>query len=382
MAMEFELNREEKMIQKAIRDFVAGSLAYDVVRELDGTGTFPEKMLTALSELGFTGLSVPEEFGGEGVNLLGACIVTEELARRYPSLAACYSNAVFAAAPIINAFGRDDQKKRFLPGIARGEIRISPALDEAYHHMDNISTRAEADPGGFIISGEKTMVAMGDAADYFLVAAKRDDGDGLTLFFVDATATGITRSKVATLGLWGEGSVNLVFDRVRVESRAILGNIDQIDQKERGKEIVEALHNFQLLGIGSQAVGIAQGAFDLALSHAKSRVQFDQVIGKFTAIQEKLTDLSCDIKGSRLLVYNALLAAAAGRKFTSQIAMAKITAARTAVQASMEGLQLFGGYGYSMEYDIQRYVRDAAGTLSAGIDNDLLSQKLAESMGL
>jgi len=382
MAMEFELNREEKMIQKAIRDFVAGSLAYDVVRELDGTGTFPEKMLTALSELGFTGLSVPEEFGGEGVNLLGACIVTEELARRYPSLAACYSNAVFAAAPIINAFGRDDQKKRFLPGIAKGEIRISPALDEAYYHMDNISTRAEADPGGFIISGEKTMVAMGDAADYFLVAAKRDDGDGLTLFFVDATATGITRSKVATLGLWGEGSVNLVFDRVRVESRAILGNIDQIDQKERGKEIVEALQNFQLLGIGSQAVGIAQGAFDLALYHAKIRVQFDQVIGKFTAIQEKLTDLSCDIKGSRLLVYNALLAAAAGRKFTSQIAMAKITAARTAVQASMEGLQLFGGYGYSMEYDIQRYVRDAAGTLSAGIDNDLLSQKLAESMGL
>lgn len=380
--MEFELNREEKMIQKAIRDFVAGSLAYDVVRELDGTGTFPEKMLTALSELGFTGLSVPEEFGGEGVNLLGACIVTEELARRYPALAACYSNAVFAAAPVINAFGRDDQKKRFLPGIAKGEIRISPALDEAYHHMDNISTRAEADPEGFIISGEKTMVAMGDAADYFLVAAKRDDGDGLTLFFVDATATGITRSKVATLGLWGEGSVNLVFDRVRVESRAILGNIDQIDQKERGKEIVEALQNFQLLGIGSQAVGIAQGAFDLALSHAKSRVQFDQVIGKFTAIQEKLTDLSCDIKGSRLLVYNALLAAAAGRKFTSQIAMAKITAARTAVQASMEGLQLFGGYGYSMEYDIQRYVRDAAGTLSAGIDNDLLSQKLAESMGL
>lgn len=387
MGMEFELNREEKMIQKAIRDFVAGSLAYDVVREIDGTGTFPEKMLTALSELGFTGLSVSEEFGGEGVNLLGACIVTEELARRYPALAACYSNAVFAAAPVINAFGRDDQKERFLPGIARGEIRISPALDEAYYHMDNISTRAEADPEGFIISGEKTMVVMGDAADYFLVAAKRGHGDGLSLFFVDATATGITRNKVATLGFWGEGPVNLVFDRVRVESRAILGGIGQIGQfdkkeRERGKEIVEALQNFQLLGIGAQAVGIAQGAFDLALSHAKSRVQFDQVIGKFTAIQEKLTDLSCDIKGSRLLVYNALLAAAAGRKFAREIAMAKITAARTAVQASMEGLQLFGGYGYSMEYDIQRYVRDAAGTLSAGIDNDLLSQKLAESMGL
>ncbi len=377
--MEFELNSEDKLIRKAIRDFVTKELPHGVVRELDDMGQFPEKQLTGLSKLGFLGLTVPEAFGGEGVNIVGACIVAEELAMRYPALAACYSNAVFGSASVFATLGSEDQKSRFLPGIARGELWVALALLEADDDPGGIETRAEPAGAGVLISGEKPFVALGDVADAFLVLARTGKKDDLALFCVDANAPGITRNRVDTLGLHGENLVNVEFDRVRVDDRAILGGTDR---KMTATQQLEMIQNYQLLGIGAQALGMAQGAFGLALSHAKNRVQFDQVIGKFTAIQEKLTDLFCEIAGAKFLVYNAALAASTGRKFTREVAMAKIKAARIAVQASMDGLQVFGGYGYSMEYDIQRYVRDAAGTLSAGISNESLGLKIAGSMGL
>ncbi|MBI9091620.1 MAG: acyl-CoA dehydrogenase family protein [Desulfobacterium sp.] len=377
--MDFELNSEEKLIQKAIRDFVTKELPQGVVRELDGMGQFPEKQLTALSKLGFLGLTIPEAFDGEGVNIVEACIVAEELAMGYPALAACYANAVFGSGAVLATLGSEDQKSRFLPGIARGELWVALALLEADDDAGGIETRAAPEGAGVVISGEKPLVALGDVADAFLVLARTGKTDDLALYCVDGNAPGITRNRVDTLGMHGENLVNVVFDRVWVESQAILGGMDR---QMTAPEQLEMIQNYQLLGIGAQALGMARGAFGLALSHAKNRVQFDQVIGKFTAIQEKLTDLLCDIAAAKFLVYNAALVASTGKKFTREVAMAKIKAARIAVQASMDGLQVFGGYGYSMEYDIQRYVRDAAGTLSAGISNESLGLKIAKSMGL
>jgi alkylation response protein AidB-like acyl-CoA dehydrogenase len=377
--MDFELNSEEKMIQKAIRDFVTKELPHDRVRELDNMGQFPAKLLTGLSKLGFLGMTVPEVFDGEGENIVGACIVAEELAMRYPALAACYCDAVFGAGAVLAALGSKDQKALYLPGIAKGELWVALALAEADDDPGGIETRAEAEGTGFLISGEKPLVALGDVADVFLVLARTGKEGEPPLFCVDANAPGITRNRVETLGMHGESLVNVVLDRVRVENQAILGGMDR---KMTAPEQLEMVRNYQLLGIGAQALGIARGAFGLALAHAKTRVQFDRTIGKFTAIQEKLTDLLCEIVAVKFLVYNAALAASAGKKFTREVAMAKIAAARIAVKASMDGLQVFGGYGYSMEYDIQRYVRDAAGTLSAGISNDRLGLNIAGSMGL
>ena len=375
--MEFELNREEKMIQKAIRDFVTKELKYEVVRELDEKGSFPDKLMNSLAELGFLGLTIPEVYGGEGLNPVGACIVTEELSRRYPALGACYANTLFCAGPVITTLGTEEQKSRLLPAISSGELRVALALDQ--ERLPGEGTRAEENGQFFLISGEEPMVALGDVADQFLVLAQTEGRDSMGIFCVDANARGVTREKVEALGCRGENLVNLLLNQVRVEGDALLGGtlLQGMETKQ-----MEALKDFQLLGIAAQAVGMAQGAFDLSLDHAKNRVQFDQIIGRFTAIQEKFTDLLCQIVGAKFLVYNAALAASAGKKVTREVAIAKITASRTAVQASMDGLQIFGGYGYSMEYDIQRYVRDAAGTLSAGASNDNLGRKIAKSIGL
>ncbi|MCP4114533.1 MAG: hypothetical protein GY737_03880 [Desulfobacteraceae bacterium] len=377
--MDFELNSEERMIQKAVRDFVTKELPQGVVRELDDMGQFPAKQLTALAKLGFLGMTVPEALGGEGENIVGACIVAEELAMGYPALAACYCNAVFNSGAVLAALGSDEQQSRLLPGIARGERWVALALAEGDEDLEQVSTRADAEGSGFVISGEKKLVALGDVADMFLIFARTGTGDERALFFVDAAAPGITLNRVETLGCRGENLVNVALDRVRVENQAILGGMDR---RITAPEQLEMIRNFQLLGIGAQALGMAQGAFGLGLAHAKKRVQFDRVIGKFTAIQEKFSDLICEIVGAKFLVYNAALRASAGKKITREAAMAKTAAARIAVKASMDGLQVFGGYGYSMEYDIQRYVRDAAGTLSAGVSNDSLGLIIAESMGL
>ncbi len=376
--MEFELTREQEMIQNAVRDFVTKEFANDVVRELDEIGEFPEKYLKKLSDLGFLGMTVPEEFGGEGEDIVGASIVTQELARTYPALAACYSGVVFNGGAVINALGTAEQKEKYLSGLSLGKFNVSLALTESDDDPDGdmISTEAEAFEEGFLISGIKNYIGLGDVANLFIVLAKTGKDSALSIFCIDAENQGITLSPVETIGNKGEKFFNVKFENVRVDKNNLLGG------SGNGKEQLELIQNLNLLGVAAQAVGIAQGAFDYSLNYAKTRVQFDQIIGKFTAIKEKLTDLICRIDGARLLVFQAAQLASKSKHFSREAATAKSVASGAAVQASMDGLQIYGGYGYSMEYDIQRYVRDAAGTLSAGISNEYLSEKIGRCVGL
>ncbi len=381
--MEFEFTLENKMIQKAIRDFVTKEFSGEIVKELDEAGEFPGKFLKKLSKLGFLGMTIPEAYKGEGADIVGTCIVIQELARNYPALAACYSGVVLNTGAVINELGSDEQKKKYLPGISKGKISTALALTEADDDLDGDMTATDAHSAedDFLITGQKKHIPLGDVADFFIVLATTDIGksQGLSLFCVEAKSSGITISPVETIGNNGENFVNIEFDNVRVNKHQILGGLEKLGN---GKRQLELIQNFNLLGVAAQAVGLAQGAFDYALKHAKTRVQFDQVIGKFTAIREKFTEQICLIEGAKLLVFNAALLASKGKPFSREVAIAKSMASKAAVQASMDGLQVYGGYGYSMEYDIQRYVRDAAGTLSAGISNDYLSQMITKSIGL
>jgi alkylation response protein AidB-like acyl-CoA dehydrogenase len=391
--MDFDFTLEEKMIQTAIRDFVTKEFAGDVVKALDEAGEFPLKYLKKLSKLGFLGMATPEAYKGEGVDIVGTCIVIQELAKSYPALAACYSGIVLSGGAVINELGSEEQKKKYLPGLAIGKLMTALALTEADEDIDGqmITTRVTRLEDGFLLNGQKKYIPLGDVADFYMVLARTGDKNtnaenpgaradaSLSLFCVDAKTHGITLSGVETVGNNGQNFVNLEFENVIVSKHQLLGGPDQFGN---GRKQLELIQNYTLLGVAAQAVGMAQGAFDYALKHAKTRVQFDQIIGKFTAIREKFTQQICLIDSAKFLVFNAALLASKGKPFSREAALAKSMASKVAVQAAMDGMQVYGGYGYSMEYDIQRYVRDAAGTMSAGISNDFLAQKIAKSLGL
>ncbi|MCP4754401.1 MAG: hypothetical protein GY866_26255 [Proteobacteria bacterium] len=382
--MDFELTRENTMIRQAIRDWVSKECPRDIVGELDERGEFPKKLYQKLSKLGFYGMTIAEEYEGEGKNMLGACLVAEEIAYAYPVLAACYSSPTFYGGAVISELGCDDQKERYLPELAKGKIMAALALSETDNtDAEVISTVAESDGEHFLITGTKSYVSLGDQADLIVLLAKTGEesgeGDISTHFCIDAKSEGITVTPVEKMGYKGANFCDVRCDGVRILANDILGGEEQLG---KGREQLDAVRNIVLLSVAATAVGISRGAFDYALQHAKQRVQFDQPIGRFPAVNRKFAETAYKIDAARLLLYRAAWSADQGKAYAREAAMAKCFSAETAVGAAMEGLQTLGGYGYTMEYDIQRYIRDAVALLSAGASGDYLKERISAALGL
>ncbi len=382
--MDFELTREDMMIKNAIHDWVSKECARDVISELDEKGEFPKKLLKKLATLGFFGMTIPEEHGGEGRNILGACIVAEELASIFPALSECYAGSAFYGGAVISELGSDDQKKKYLPGCAKGKIITALAMTEADDDPDaeQIETEAVIHNDSYFITGKKRFVSLADKAGLLIVLAKtggQEDGKDLTLFCLDSKADGVTITSVEKIGLKGANVCDIKLDNVEITGDAILGGADQLGE---GRDQLKKIQDIALLYLASSAVGLGQGAFDYALKHARERVQFGQIIGKFPAISHKFSETAIKVDASRLLAYRAASLADKGKSYSREVFMAKCLACETAVNAAMEGLQVMGGYGYTMEYDIQRYVRDAMGLLSSGITADELKGRIGASLGL
>jgi alkylation response protein AidB-like acyl-CoA dehydrogenase len=377
--MDFELTRENIMIRTEIRKWVNRECTREIVRELDEADAFPEALFSKLAALGFCGLIVPEALQGEGQKILGACLVTEEIAVRYPVLAACYTAPTFWGGYLIGRLGSEDQKNRYLPLCAEGQFVPVPLLSGIEEHSENTAHRVQAvaDGDDQVISGEAPFVLLADQADLLIVPAWSDSG--LSLLLVENTADGLTVTPIEKVGYKGLGLCRVSFDRVRVRRTDILGGADA---EGKGQAALKTIQDTTLLAAGAAAVGMAQGAFDYALQHARQRVQFGQAIGRFTAISHQFADSAARIEAARFAVYRAAWSAEQNKPFSREAAMAKLLAEQIAVSAAMEGLQVYGGYGYTMEYDMQRYVRDAAAMPFFGLQTASVKDRIASTIGL
>ena len=355
--MDLELTKEQKDIQMAARDFATKELV-SIADELDQAEEFAWKNFKWMAKLGFTGMVIPTEYGGSGFDELSLAIAVEEIAKACASTADILDAHLVLCAGLIYHWGNEEQRKRFLPSLVRGEKVGSFAITEpdAGSDIGNIKTEAVRDGDHYILNGQKTFITNGDVCDIVVVFAGIPElaPRGMTAFVLEKGMAGFTKGKKFNkLGMRAATNAELFFEDCRVPVANRLG------QEGKGMRIALSTLDYGRIGISAQAVGIAQAVLEKCTDYSKKRVQFGAPISKNQAIAWKLADMATEIEAARLLVYKAAYLADKGEPFSKNAAMAKLYASELAMKAATWGIQIFGGYGYMMEYPMQRYFRDA-----------------------
>jgi alkylation response protein AidB-like acyl-CoA dehydrogenase len=354
--MDFELSAEQREIQALAREFAAAEIEPHAT-EWDRAHGFPPELLARLAEVGLLGVCVPEEDGGGGADFLSYVLVLEELSRADAGVGVTVAVHTSACTLPLLAWGDDGQRSRFVPPLARGEALGAFALTEPGAGSDagSLATRAERSDGGWRISGTKQWITNGAFAETFLLFARTGAADagarGVSAFVLDAAHVRVTREE-EKLGLNSSSTSDLAID-AEVPGDRLLGELD------RGFRIAMSTLDGGRIGIAAQAVGIAQAAYDVARAYALERRAFGRPIAEFQAIQQKLADMATEIAAARLLVHRAALAKDAGRPHTVEGAQAKLFASEMARRQTAEAIQVLGGYGYTKEFPVERYYRDA-----------------------
>ncbi|MCG6906347.1 MAG: acyl-CoA dehydrogenase family protein [Desulfobacteraceae bacterium] len=359
--MEFELTKEQQQIQKAVRDFVKGEFKKDAILELEEKHEYPVKMWKKAAELGFIGIHFPEEYSGQGMGVMENILVAEELCRGDSSVGACLMLADFASEIVLH-FGSESQKKTWLPKVAEGEVLSCGAFTEPDHGSDItfMDTSAVRDGNEWVINGSKIFITNGGplAGFYSVLCQTNPDAQpshrGMSLILVEADRPGVSTASVGVkMGIRMMHTAEVTFKDVRVPAENLIG------EENRGfYQVLEFFDESRIL-IAAQGLGTAQGAFDRALDYVKSREQFGRKIAKFQITQHKLADMATKIEMARLLTYKAAWNFDQGRIDPKLTSMAKMVAGRTAVEVADEAIQLMGGYGYMLEYEVERFYRDA-----------------------
>ncbi len=356
--MDFQLNEEQRLIRDMVRDFATSEIAPKAA-EIDRSREFPVDSFRKCGELNLTGMMVPEEWGGAGMDSVSYAIAIEELSRACATTGVIISVNNSLYCDPLQRYGTDAQKERWLKPFASGEKIGCYCLTEAHSGSDAASLRTTAVLEGdeWLLNGSKVFVTNGIVADAAIIYANTDRSKGhrgVTAFVVDRDTPGYALGKHETkLGITASGSVEIVLDNVK------LGRENQIGEVGEGFKVAMSTLDGGRIGIAAQAVGIAQSALDHALSYAREREAFGRPIADLQAIQFKLADMATRIDAARLLTYRAAAAKDTGRRFSQEAAMAKLLAAETCVAASREAVQIYGGYGYINEYPVERLYRDA-----------------------
>ncbi len=357
--MDFELSTDQKMIQQMVREFAQKEVE-PIAAEIDEKGEFPMEIVKMMGPLGLMGVAIPEEYGGAGMDSVCVAIVVEELSR------VCASTGVIVAVHNsligygLYRFGTEEQKKEFLIPVAKGERIGAFALTEPNAGTDAsaVETTAVLDGDSYVLNGTKHFITNGGVAGVYIVFASVDRSagtKGITAFIVDRETTGFSVGKHENLmGIRGTANCELVFEDCRIPASNRLG--------EEGQGFAIAMHllDTSRIGIGAQAVGIAQGALDQAITYSKQREQFGRPICKFQFIQDMLADMATQVEAARLLVYSAAWKKDSGATyFGKEASIAKWFSSRVAVDVARKAVQIHGGYGYTKEYAVERAYRDA-----------------------
>jgi butyryl-CoA dehydrogenase len=356
--MDFELAEEQQMVRETTRAFVEREVK-PVASPLDREAIYPSELVKRLSELGLMGILVPQEFGGSGMDLLSCVVAIEEISKAWASLAVAMSVQNSLVCAPIARFGSAAQKKRYLPSLARGERLGCYALTEPGSGSDagSIQTRAKRVGDDFVLTGNKIFTTNGNRADLAIVYAVTDPArgkKGISAFIVEKNSPGFVVGKLEDkLGLRSSDTASLLFEDCRVPGENLLGT------EGEGFAIALATLDGGRIGIAAQALGIAQGCLEESVAYAQQRRQFGRAIAEFEAIQWMLADMATEIDAARLLTYRAAWLAEQGRTFTKEAAMAKLFASEAANRAAYKAIQIFGGYGYTKEFAVERFFRDA-----------------------
>jgi len=363
--MKFELDEEHRMLRDAVREFAEKEIM-PYGREYDEKKEYPMEIFRKAAKLGYVGASVPEEYGGAGMDYLGEAIISEELTRADSSIGTAVDLAVLGV-PMILRYGSEEQKEKYIPPVVRGKAPSAIAITEPDCGTDVAAMRTKAvrEGGEWVINGSKTFITNGSIAGHTIVLAKTAEVDpphrGISAIIVEPSTEGYEARRIDKMGLNCHDTAEITLKNVRVPAENLVG------EENRGFYQVMEFFNESRVKIAALHLGMAVGAYERALEYAKQRTAFGKPLIEHQAIQFKLADMWMNIEAARLLVYKAAWLIDQGRANPSLSSAAKLFASETAVMVTYEALQIFGGYGYSKEYDIERYYRDArVGTIYEG----------------
>jgi alkylation response protein AidB-like acyl-CoA dehydrogenase len=358
--MDFELTKSQKDIQKAARDFAKGEFDKELALELDRKHEFPTKIWKKACQLGFVGVHFPEDYSGQSLGVMENIIIADEFCSGDSTIGSAVILSSFASECVLR-FGSEELKRKFLPPVAEGEILSAGAFTEPDHGSDitSLDTTALRHGDEWIINGTKTFITNGGLAGFYCVLCQSDINcqpsyRGISLILVEADREGVTATDVGEkMGIHMMATAEVNFKDVRVPASNLIG-----DEGKGFYQVLEFFDESRIL-VAAQAVGTAQGAYDRALAYVKEREQFGKKIAQFQVTQHKLADMATKIELSRLITYKAAWNFDQGRIDPRLTSMAKMYAARTAVEVADEAIQLLGGYGYMTEYEVERFYRDA-----------------------
>ena len=357
--MDFSLTEEQTMLKDTIRRFMETEVPREVAVEIDEKDEFPRELLQKLCDLGFMGINVPEEYGGQGGNIIDEMIFFEEISKRLPVLAWAAGNIILYGSAIIGVNGSDQQKKKYLPRLAKGELIFAYALTEPNAGSDaaSIQTKAVLKDGYYVLNGTKMFITGAGVSDITVTNARTAESrfGGITDFLVDTKSEGYAARPIKDLGYRGSNTCEVNYDDVKVPVENILGGPEKLNN---GWSQMMRLLNSERLLLSACALGIGQGAFEYALNYSKEREQFGKPIGRFQAIQHMLVEMATELEAARQLAYYAAWRDIQGMEAVKETSMSKYYCTEVAKKVCLQGVQILGGYGYAMEYDAQRYLRD------------------------
>jgi len=357
--MDFDLTNDQQDIKKAAREFAEGEFS-EIAQECDQQEKYPRDLVTKAAELGFVGINFPEEYGGSGYGYLEKCLITEEFWRVDPGLGSVVIAAPFGADMLL-LYGTEEQKKKYIIPLTKGEAIMGSAITEpnAGSDVSAVATVAKKDGGDYLINGNKMFITNGTVADYFgVICLTNPDNPSRhrrhSVILVERDRKGFESTKLHhKLGIRASDTAELYFKDVRVPQENLIG--------EEGKGFYHFMEFFNRtrISVAAEGVGIAQGAMEKAIAHAKTREQFGNTLSSFQTIQFKIAEMATRIQAARNLVFEAAFRLDSGKPDHKLTAMAKLFAGETGVRVAEEAVQIHGGYGYMGDYDVERFYRDA-----------------------
>ncbi len=355
--MNLQLNEEQEMIRQMVRQFAQNEVKGYVERM--ERGEFPRELLRQMGELGLMGIPVPVKYGGAEMDMVSYIIAIHELSKVSPTLGVILSVHTSVGTNPILYFGTEDQKNKYVPKLASGEYLGAFCLTEPSAGSDAASLKSRAVRQGehYVINGSKIFITNGGEADVYIVFAVTNPelgSGGISAFIVEKDTPGLIIGKDEhKMGMNGSRTVAITFDQMKVPKENLLGKVGE------GFKIAMANLDTGRIGIAAQSLGIAEGAFEEAVAYSKARIQFGKPISAHQGISFKLAEMATNIEAARLLVYRAAYMRDQGIPCGKEASMAKLSASRTAMDVAIEAIQVFGGYGYTKEYPVERYFRDA-----------------------
>ena len=380
--MDFSFTPEQETLRGHLQALLGKVCPPEYAERCDSEARAPREAYEALAKQGWFGLVLPAEHGGAGGSPIELAILLEECGRHFEELGMWVFRTLTYGGYAVLKHGTAEQKQKLLPAIARGELSFCFGLTEPHAGSDAaaLATRAEPSGGGYVINGQKVFTSGMDLSDYCLLVTRTRAGgrkqEGITNFLVDTRLPGIEVRKIATLGQRAIGTTHVFYTDVKVPAQAVLGAVDA------GWEAVDAYLWYERLCLSAARTGAATAAFDYALAYAKGRKQFGKPIGEFQAIAHKLADMKVMLDISRMLVYRYAWLMAQGKATRHDAAVVKLQTGETYKAVSDMGLQILGGYGYCMEYPMQRFFRDSRVATIGGGTSEIQRNIIAHGLGL